>query len=59
MKLVYLKRYVDKEIWEEVSKDVALDTVLNTYADNDEVRGWLTEPGEIECRFAVIKVVEK
>ena len=56
--MTYLKRFHTKEEWVSVSREEAEETVLTTYDDNDEVRGWLLKPGVIQCRFSTIKVVE-
>ena len=53
----YLKKFKDSSRWIEVSYNEALNSVLGTYNDNDEVRSWLDHENEICCLFADIKVI--
>ena len=56
--LIYKKRFYDSDQWEEITYEKALDTVLTTYKDNEEVRSMLTIGNYIPCRFSEIRVYE-
>lgn len=56
--MVYKKRFYDSEKWEDVTYEEALNTVLSTFMDNEEVRSMLTIGNYIPCRFSEIRVYE-
>ena len=54
----YMKRMKGTELWHEVSEEKALDTVLGSYKDNEEVRSMLTIGNFIPCMFSEIRVYD-
>lgn len=54
----YMKRMKGTELWYEVSEEKALDTVLGSYKDNEEVRSMLTIGNFIPCMFSEIRVYD-
>lgn len=57
--MVYMKHFYDEDEWFEVDRKTALKTLLQTYKDNAEVRGWLNEENHIQCQFSEIKVLKE
>lgn len=53
----YLKLFAGSDAWKEITYDEALDTVLGSYQDNDEVRDMLGTPNRIRCQYSEIAVV--
>ena len=53
----YLKKFKNKDEWFEVTYEKALDTVLGSYNDCEDIRDLLQTAGEIPCMFSFIKVV--
>lgn len=54
----YVKQYKDGSAPFEITYEEALNTVLGSYKDNDEVRSMLTITNRIPCMFSEIIVYE-
>lgn len=53
---VYERKFNDKDGWETITREQALDTLLGTWKDNDMTRDMLTIPNRIQCMYSVISV---
>lgn len=53
----FLAKHHTEEDWREITYEEALDILFGTYKDNREVRGWLDDPGTIQCLYSEIKVI--
>lgn len=54
--MLYFKQYMGELKWKEITREEALDTILGSYKDNEEVRSFLDTPGEYPCMFSFIRV---
>ena len=54
----YMKRFKGEEEWIEVTHEQALNTVLGSYVDNDDVRSMLTIGNYIPCQFSEIRIYD-
>ena len=52
----YYRRLHDKDEWEEITYEKALDIMLGSWKDNDMTRDMLQTTNWITCRWSTIKV---